>query len=69
MGIGRWAHANVKLHFLTKWSEMCKHIFSIYDYLVKKATFKFFERRSGCKIIEQNIPGGLIFSDFSTMYS
>ena len=27
-----------------------------------------FERRSGCKIIEQNVPGGLIFSGFSTMY-
>ncbi len=26
------------------------------------------KRRSGLKLIEQNVPGGLIFSGYSTMY-
>ncbi len=29
---------------------------------------QIFDRWSGCKIIKQNVPGGLIFSDSSTMY-
>ena len=36
--------------------------------LGQKNSPQIFDRRSGCKIIKQNVLGGLIFSDFSTMY-
>ncbi len=34
-----------------------------------KSVIQSFERQSGCKIIKQKVPGGLIFSGFSTMYN
>ncbi len=36
----------------------CEYIFNIYGHLVKKDTFRFFERSSGYEIIEQNVSGG-----------
>ncbi len=36
--------------------------------LGKKNDIQIFDRLSGCKLIKQNVSGGLILSDFRTMY-
>ncbi len=31
-------------------------------------SINFFQKRSGCKLIKQSVPGGLFFGDFSTTH-
>ena len=50
---GHYSNVNTFLTSLATWSKKGQN----------------FERRSGCKTIKQHVPGGVIFSGFSTMYS
>ncbi len=47
--------------------QMLTHFYNLWS-LGQKSIILIFDRGSGCKIIKQNVAGGLIFSDFSTMY-